>query len=216
MRSSRPEIATLPISDADTATIDSSSTGRQRFSTPGGAKPNSQSVIVGRSISRNSARNVSVTSDSSEPNAPPAKPRIVLAASGTFDTTSCSVECTELWVPLDTTFWNAALLVSSFQYVGSSCANATSSFHKGLTVTRTIAASAAKITTKTNTAARPRPQPRLTSAPTTGSRPRARTAATRIDSSVPSDRIISATTAPNASSTSSVRTGTTISTRGAG
>ena len=57
--------------------IESSSTGRQRASAAGGVKPNSQSVIVGRSISRNSARNVSVTSDSSEPNTPPATPSSV-------------------------------------------------------------------------------------------------------------------------------------------
>ena len=68
------EIARLPSSDDDTALIESSTTGRQRVSVAGGAKPNSQSVIVGRSISRNSARNVSVTSDSTEPNTPPAKP----------------------------------------------------------------------------------------------------------------------------------------------
>src|SRR5690242_11084653 len=57
------EIATLPSSDDDTAEIDSSTTGCQRASAAGGAKPNSQSVMVGRSISRNSARNVSVTSE---------------------------------------------------------------------------------------------------------------------------------------------------------
>jgi hypothetical protein len=56
------EMATLPMSDADTATIDSSSTGRQRTSTAAGVNPTSQSVMFGRSISRNSARNVSVTS----------------------------------------------------------------------------------------------------------------------------------------------------------
>ena len=64
------------------AETDSSTTGRQRCSTGGVAKPNSQSVIVGRSISRNSARNVSVTSDSTPPKTPPAIPRIVVAASG--------------------------------------------------------------------------------------------------------------------------------------
>ena len=64
------EIATLPTSDDDTARIECSSTGRHRASTCGGVKPNSQSVISGRSISRKSARNASVTTESSEPNAP--------------------------------------------------------------------------------------------------------------------------------------------------
>src|SRR5215208_8415186 len=41
------EIATLPISEDDTAWIDPSTTGRQRRSTAGGTNPNSQSVIVG-------------------------------------------------------------------------------------------------------------------------------------------------------------------------
>src|SRR3954466_2711953 len=45
------EIATLPMSDDDTALIESSSTGRHRASTGGGVNPNSQFVMVGRSIS---------------------------------------------------------------------------------------------------------------------------------------------------------------------
>ena len=76
------EIAMLPSSEDETPRIDSSTTGFQRASVAGGAKPNSQSVIVGRSISRNSARNVSVTSESTEPNTPPAMPSSALAASG--------------------------------------------------------------------------------------------------------------------------------------
>ena len=51
----------LPSKD-DTAAIDSSTTGRQRGSVGGGANPNTQLVIVGRSISMNSARKLSVTS----------------------------------------------------------------------------------------------------------------------------------------------------------
>ena len=62
--------------------IESSSTGRQRASLSGGANPNSQSVIIGRSISRKSARNVSVTSESTEPKTPPAMPSSADAASG--------------------------------------------------------------------------------------------------------------------------------------
>ena len=72
----------MPISEDETAEIESSTTGRQRASTAGGVKPNSQSVIVGRSISRNSARNVSVTSESTEPNTLPATPSSAVAASG--------------------------------------------------------------------------------------------------------------------------------------
>jgi endonuclease YncB( thermonuclease family) len=53
----------------------------------------------------------------------------------------------------------------------------------------------------------------LTSAPTTGSSPRAITAATKIESSVPSDTIASATRPANASTVTIVRTGMTISTR---
>ena len=71
--------------------IDSSSIGRQRASTPGGVKPNSQSVIVGRSISRKSERNVSVTSYSTEPNTLPATPSSALAASGRPEASSLSV-----------------------------------------------------------------------------------------------------------------------------
>src|SRR4051794_2256049 len=52
------EIAMLPSSDDETAEIESSTTGRQRASTGGEVKPNSQSVMLGRSINRNSARNV--------------------------------------------------------------------------------------------------------------------------------------------------------------
>ena len=69
----------------------------------------------------------------------------------------------------------------------------------GPAVTSTSAKTAANSAAKTASAARPRPQPRATSAPTTGSRPSAITAARKIDSSVPSDTIASATSAPNAS-----------------
>ena len=76
------ETARLPISDDETAPIESSTTGRQRASVAGAVNPNSQSVIMGRSMSRKSARNVSVTSDSTEPKTLPASPRSALAASG--------------------------------------------------------------------------------------------------------------------------------------
>ena len=65
------EIATLPISEEDTAGSSPRAPAASAPRRPGGANPNSQSVIVGRSISRNSARNVSVTSERSDPNTPP-------------------------------------------------------------------------------------------------------------------------------------------------
>src|SRR3954471_1450780 len=43
------EIAPVPISEDETAEIESSTTGCQRASTAGGVKPNSHSVIAGRS-----------------------------------------------------------------------------------------------------------------------------------------------------------------------
>src|SRR4029079_3008299 len=58
------EIATLPISDDDTARIESSSTGRQRASTAGGVKPNSQVVIAGGSLSRIRPRDATVVTRS--------------------------------------------------------------------------------------------------------------------------------------------------------
>src|SRR3954468_17656577 len=76
------DTATLPISDEEIALTEPSTTGRHRASVAGDVKPNSQSVIVGRSISRKSARNVSVTSDRIEPNRLPANPSSALAASG--------------------------------------------------------------------------------------------------------------------------------------
>ena len=76
------EIATLPRSEEETAPIESSTTGCQRRSTAGGAKPKSHSVIVGRSMSRKSDRKVRVTIESTEPNTPAAMPRSAEAASG--------------------------------------------------------------------------------------------------------------------------------------
>ena len=76
------EIATLPISEEETALIEFSSTGRQRRSTSGVANPNNQFVIVTRSIRRKSERNVSVTSERTEPNTPAAMPSSAFAASG--------------------------------------------------------------------------------------------------------------------------------------
>ena len=103
------EIATLPISDEETALIDSSTTGCQRRSTAGGASPNSHSVIVGRSISMNSARKVSVTSDSTLPNTPPATPSSADAASGRPLARSSSAVFTFSCEPLEMKVWNASL-----------------------------------------------------------------------------------------------------------
>ena len=100
--------------------IDSSTTGLQRRSTSGGANPNSQAVIVGRSISRNSARNVSVTSERTEPNTPPAMPSRALAASGRPAASSLSALRTVSSIPaVETMSWKTALLVSSSQNSGS-------------------------------------------------------------------------------------------------
>jgi hypothetical protein len=107
------EIATFPTSEDDTAPIDSSSTGRQRRSTAKGVKPKSQSVIVGRSISRKSARNVRVTSDSTEPNAPPAIPISVEAASGRPAARFLSASRTLSSAPaVDTSCWKPSEWVS--------------------------------------------------------------------------------------------------------
>src|SRR5829696_1320011 len=91
--------------------------------------------------------------------------------------------------------------------------NWTISSHTGPAETTTRPNTATNNAANTTTAARPRPHPRRTSAPTTGSRPSATTAARKIDSSVPSDTTARTTSAPKTSSCRSVRTGTAISTR---
>src|SRR5215207_4011324 len=206
------EIARLPISDDETAPIDSSSTGCQRACTSGRAKPNSHSVIVRRSISRNSARKVKVTSESTDPKMPPAIPSSVVAASGSPLARSSSAERTESWVPLETNVSNASLLEISSQYAGISATKSRTWSHSGPTVTTTISATATNSAANTASAAWPRFQPRLTSAPTTGSSPIASTTATKIDSSTSSATITSTTKAPNSPTLSRVRTGTSSST----
>ena len=102
------EIAMLPSREEDTALMESSSTGRHRCSAACGVKPNSQSVIAGRSMSRKSARNVSVTRDRIDPNTPPAMPSSVLAALGRPSARSFSV--------LRTLSSNPAVLVRSLNH----------------------------------------------------------------------------------------------------
>ncbi len=155
------EIATLPISEEETARIDSSRIGRQRCSTGGGAKPNSQSVMLGRSISRNSARKVSVTSDRIEPKTPPAIPSSASAASGRPEARSFSVSLTAFWFPDETNVWKASLLVSWSQYCGTCSRNERTSSHSGPTVTTTIRKTITNSEASTAQAARPRFQPRL-------------------------------------------------------
>src|SRR5215218_1248080 len=211
------DTATLPISDEDTAPIESSSTGRHRASVAGPVKPNSQSVIVGRSMSRNSERNVRVTSDKIDPKTPPAMPRRVFAASGSPAARSLRASVTVSLMPaVEAISWNAAELVRSSHRPGSAWTNSTISSHTGPAVTTTSATTAANNPANTATAARPRAHPRRTMAPTTGSRPMASTAATKIDSSVPNEAMASATKAPKARTVSSVRGGMTISTRWGG
>ena len=110
------EIATLPISEEETAEMDFSSTGRQRRSTSGGANPNSQSVMVTRSINRNSDRNVSVTSERTEPNTPAAIPPRADAASGSPAASSLSAFRMVSSAPaVEVSCWKAALFVTSSQ-----------------------------------------------------------------------------------------------------
>ena len=161
------EIATLPISDDDTAVIEFSSTGRQRASTAGGVKPNSQSVIVGRSISRNSARNVSVTSDRMEPNTPPAMPSSAFAASGS--PAASSLSALRIFVvgvargddAPGSPAWTSARPSSP----GSCLVKSTISSHTGPAAASTIANTSTNSAANTTSAARPRPQPRRTRAP---------------------------------------------------
>ena len=82
-------------------------------------KPNSQSVIAGRSMSRNRHRNVSVTSDRIEPKTPPAIPRIVVAASGRPSAKSFSASRTlsSKFAAL-VTLLNQSVCCSSSQYAG--------------------------------------------------------------------------------------------------
>src|SRR3954447_15147174 len=208
------EIATLPISDDDTVVIASSTVGFQRASTDGGVKPNSQSVIVGRSISRKSARNVSVTSDSTPPNTLPATPSRALAASGRPEASSLSVDLTcSSALAVERKSWKPGFEVSLSHIAGSWWTNSTIWSHTGPAVTSTSANTPTNSAANTSTEARPRFHPRRTSAPTTGSRPTASTAARRIDISVPSDSSASATSAANPSSCSSVRAGIESSTR---
>ena len=103
------EIARLPISDEETALIDSSRIGCQRFWTAGGARSNSHSVIVWRSISMNSARKVSVTSERMLPKIPPAIPSSVFAASGNPLARSSSADFTLSCEPLEMNVWNVSL-----------------------------------------------------------------------------------------------------------
>jgi hypothetical protein len=64
-------------------------------------------VIVGRSITRNSARNVRVTSERIEANAPPATPSSVVAASGRPSARFLSPSRTlSSAFPVETIFWN--------------------------------------------------------------------------------------------------------------
>ena len=211
------EIAMLPISEVDTTRMDSSTAGRQRRSTDGGVNPKSQSVMVGRSISRKSARKVSVTSDRTEPNTAPAAPSSVFAASGNPAARSFSAEAI-FWSAsaVDVIVWKPSVFVSWSQYSGSSWTNSTIWSQTGPAASTTSAKTEANSSANTSSAARPRFQPRRTSAPTIGSSPSARTAARKIESSVPSDRIASATRKPTPSSMSTVRPETKTSTRCAG
>ena len=109
------EIMTLPSNVAATAEVDRSRIGLQRASVCGRMNPKSQSVIRGRSISRNSETNVSVTTDSSEENALPAKPRTALAVPGSSLASVDRSESTDRSLRCDSSGFRVGLRASSFQ-----------------------------------------------------------------------------------------------------
>ena len=170
------------------------------------SEPEQPVVIVGRSMSRNSERNVSVTSERNEPKIPPVMPSSVDAASGSpaarFLSALRIVSSAPAVLVID---WNQSFCCSSSEYAGSEWTKSTISDHTGPAVTMTSATTATNRAAKTQSDARPRFQPRLTSAATIGSRPSARIAARKIEISVPSERSASATSAPTTTSTRSVR-----------
>ena len=209
------EIARLPISEVDTARIAVSTVACQRCSTVGVVNPNNQSVIVGRSINRKSARNVSVTSDSTEPNTPPAIPSSVLAASGSPAARSFSASRIVSSALAELTMsWNAGLEVSSSHIAGSALMNSTISSQTGPAVTTTSTNTVTNSRAKHTSEAMPRFQPRRTSLATTGSSPKATIAASRIDNSVPSESTANTTRTPTPSKDRTVRAETVTSTRG--
>ncbi len=108
--------------------------------------------------------------------------------------------------------WNPGLEASSFQSAGSDCTNSVIWSHIGPAVNRISRNTERNSAANENSDARPRFQPRLTSAATTGSRPNARTAASRIETSVPSETSASAIKPATATSDRIVRAGILIST----
>ena len=148
---------------------------------------------------------------------PPAMPSSALAASGSPAASSPSaLRILSSASPVEMNSWKPGFAVSSSQYSGRDWMNSTISRHTGPAENRTSAKTATASPANTASAARPRFQPRRTSAPTIGSSPSASTVAMKIESSVPSATTASSTSVPNASRTSSVRTPTTTSTRCAG
>src|SRR4051812_32437299 len=76
------EIARLPISDEETAPMDSSSQGRQAWWALGGGKPNHPLGDVGASDQKNSGEEGQRPGRNPVPKIPPATPSSVEAASG--------------------------------------------------------------------------------------------------------------------------------------
>ena len=101
-----------------------------------------------------------MTSDSTDPNTPPAIPSSVLAASGRPLARSARAARTESSAPLLVSLSNAAVCVRSSQNSGSISTNSVTWSHSGPTVTTTIRNTATNRPANTASAARPRRQPR--------------------------------------------------------
>ena len=212
------EIARLPSSEEETARMDSSTTGRQRCSTAGGANPNSQSVMVGplHHEEEREERQRDEGEDGAEQPAGDAQQRV----RGLREPRGQVLERGRDLVvrPGGGGELLEARAVGELVPVSGERLDELRDLvpHRSRRQQHERA-DGDEQTKNTVSAALPRFQPRRWSAPTTGSSPSAITAARKIEISVPSDRIASATSAQTPSSTSNVRTPTTTSTRcGAG
>ena len=172
-------------------------------------------MITGRSMSRNSARKLSVTSDSTEPKTPPAIPRSAFAASGRPAARSFRALRTVSSMPaVLVRSLNQSVCCSSSQYRGQRRSEVLDLVphrprrdedereRRRRTPPRTRRAPRARAASRAGRARRP-----------PGRGPSARTAARKIDSRLPSERIASTTSSAKPSRPSSVRAETTTSTR---
>ena len=208
------EIAMLPSSESEMASIDSSRIGRQRRLGFGGANPNSQSVIVGplheqeqrqeRQRDQRQHRAEHPAGDSQQ-----GVGRVGQALGQVLERRAHRVLGARCWSACRTR-------PSGSAGPSTGAARSTKSViwsHSGPTVTTTIRNTATNNPANTTSAARPRGQPRRTRRLTTGSRPSASTPATKIDSSDPSDTMASPTAAATPTAISIVRRPMLTSTR---